>query len=417
MILSMASQAVKNSDGLHVSVTGDSGKGKTHPFRKMMRQVPDRYKVKGTVSNKALYYMKDLQPRTVLMSDDTELSDGIQEILKSATSNFHEPITHTTVTKDLTSRVCTIPERCVWWIAKKEGTGDDQVMNRMLTCWIDESAEQDARVLAAKQVKEEQEPERFTDESPELAICREIWEVLHGQLIWVIIPYSRRIRFQRISNRRNPDMLYDLIKSHAALFFRQRRQRPVEDGTLCIYADERDFAAATEVFTLLNGTAGGQESKMTKKESDLLAIIEKADRDEFTIQDLQKLTGGSYLSIYRMIKGYDSRGKNYTGLLEKCPAISFTDRTVTLTEESGYSVRRRTEAFEWDRELYRQWMNGGACWLDHNPKNDDDDSSHLSAVSAGFSNFSATAENENGTSSAPGSSKEGDCTNNSVLRE
>ncbi len=85
-------------------MTGDSGKGKTHAFKKMMRQVPDRYKVKGTVSNKALYYMKDLKPRTVLMSDDTELSDGIQEILKSATSNFHEPITHTTVTKDLTSR-------------------------------------------------------------------------------------------------------------------------------------------------------------------------------------------------------------------------------------------------------------------------------------------------------------------------
>ena len=417
MILSMASQAVKNSDGLHVSVTGDSGKGKTHAFRKMMRQVPDRYKVKGTVSNKALYYMKDLRPRTVLMSDDTELSDGIQEILKSATSNFHEPITHTTVTKDLTSRVCTIPERCVWWIAKKEGTGDDQVMNRMLTCWIDESAEQDARVLAAKQEKEEQDPDTFTDESHELAICREIWEVLHEQMVWVIIPYSRRIRFQRISNRRNPDMLYDLIKSHAALFFRQRRQKTGEDGTLCVYADEADFTAATEVFTLLNGTAGGQESKMTKKESDLLAIIEKANLAEFTIQDLQRLTGGSYLNIYRMIKGYDSRGKNYTGLLEKCPAISFTDRTVTLTEESGYSVRRRTEAFEWDRELYRQWMNGGACWLDHNPKNDDDDSSHLSAVSADFSSFSATAENENGASSVPGSSKEGDCTNNSVLRE
>jgi hypothetical protein len=417
MLLSMASQAVKNSDGLHVSVTGDSGKGKTHAFRKMMRQVPDRYKVKGTVSNKALYYMKDLQPRTVLMSDDTELSDGIQEILKSATSNFNEPITHTTVTKDLTSRVCTIPERCVWWIAKKEGTGDDQVMNRMLTCWIDESADQDARVLAAKQEKEGQDPDTFTDESPELAVCREIWEILHEQMIWVIIPYSKQIRFQRISNRRNPDMLYDLIKSHAALFFMQRRQKTGSDGTLCVYADEADFAAATDVFTLLNGTAGGQESKMTKKESDLLVIIEKAVLTEFTIQDLQRLTGGSYLSIYRMIKGYDSRGKNYTGLLEKCPALSFTDRTVTMTEENGYSVRRRTEAFEWDRELYLQWMNGGACWLDHNPKNDDDDSSHLSAISAGFSSFSATAENENGASSGPDSSKGGVCTNNSVLRE
>lgn len=417
MILSMASQHVKNSDGLHVSVTGDSGKGKTHAFRKMMRQVPDAYKVKGTVSNKALYYMKDLRPRTVLMSDDTELSDGIQEILKSATSNFHEPITHTTVTKDLTSRVCTIPERCVWWIAKKEGTGDDQVMNRMLTCWIDESSEQDARVLAAKQEKEEQDPDTFTDEPDELTICREIWEILHGQLIWVVIPYSRRIRFQRISNRRNPDMLYDLIKSHAALFFMQRKQKTGEDGTLCVYADERDFAAATDVFTLLNGTAGGQESKMTKKESDLLAIIEKADRDEFTIQDLQKLTGGSYLSIYRMIKGYDSRGKNYTGLLEKCPALSFTDRTVTMNEEDGISVRRRTEAFAWDRELYRQWMNGGACWLDHDPKSGDDDSGDFQQLQQGFSNFSATAENEKGASGSPGSSKGDDCTNNSVLRE
>jgi hypothetical protein len=415
MILSMASQAVKNSDGLHVSVTGDSGKGKTHAFRKMMRQVPDRYKVKGTVSNKALYYMKDLQPRTVLMSDDTELSDGIQEILKSATSNFHEPITHTTVTKDLTSRVCTIPERCVWWIAKKEGTGDDQVMNRMLTCWIDESAEQDARVLAAKQVREMLDPDLFVDESEELRTCRAIWEILHEQMVWVIIPYSKRIRFNAICNRRNPDMLYDLIKSHAALFFMQRRQKTSEDGTLCVYADEADFTAANDVFTLLNGTAGGQESKMTKKESDLLTVIDKAGRDEFTIQDLQQLTGWSYSSIYKTVKGYDSRGRNYTGLLEKCPALSFTDRTVTVTESDGYAVRRRTEAFEWNRELYRQWNGGGACWLDRDPK--DGDGGSFAALQQVSCTFAATAANEKGAPGASVSCNGTDIDNNSVLRE
>jgi hypothetical protein len=415
MILSMASQAVKNSDGLHVSVTGESGKGKTHAFRKMMRQVPDRYKVKGTVSNKALYYMKDLRPRTVLMSDDTELSDGIQEILKSATSNFHEPITHTTVTKDLTSRVCTIPERCVWWIAKKEGTGDDQVMNRMLTCWIDESAEQDTRVLAAKQKKEQQDPDTITDESPELIACRAIWEVLHEQEIWVIIPYSERIRFHAISNRRNPDMLYDLIKSHAALFFLQRKQKIGGDGTLCVYANEADFTAANDVFTLLNGTAGGQESKMTKKESDLLGAIQKAGHLEFTIQDLQRFTGWSYSSIYKTVKGYDSRGKNYTGLLEKCPALSFTDRTVTVTEHEGYAVRRRTEAFEWDKELYRQWNGGGSCWLDRDPK--DGDGGSFAALLHISCTLAATAANENGVPGASVSCNGTDIDNNYVLRE
>jgi len=415
MILSMASQAVKNSDGLHVSVTGESGKGKTHAFKKMMRQVPDRYKVKGTVSNKALYYMKDLRPRTVLMSDDTELSDGIQEILKSATSNFHEPITHTTVTKDLTSRVCTIPERCVWWIAKKEGTGDDQVMNRMLTCWIDESAEQDTRVLAAKQKKEQQDPDTITDESPELITCRAIWEVLHEQEIWVIIPFSERIRFHAINNRRNPDMLYDLIKSHAALFYLQREQKTSMDGTLCVYANEADFTAANDVFTLLNGTAGGQESKMTKKESDLLGAIQKAGQLEFTIQDLQRFTGWSYSSIYKTVKGYDSRGKNYTGLLEKCPALSFTDRTVTVSEHEGYSVRRRTEAFEWDKELYRQWNGGGSCWLDRDPK--DGDGGSFAALLHISCTLAATAANENGVPGASVSCNGTDIDNNSVLRE
>jgi hypothetical protein len=419
MILSMASQAVKNSDGLHVSVTGDSGKGKTHAFRKMMRQVPDRYKVKGTVSNKALYYMKDLRPRTVLMSDDTELSDGIQEILKSATSNFHEPITHTTVTKDLTSRVCTIPERCVWWIAKKEGTGDDQVMNRMLTCWIDESAEQDARVLAAKQAREMLDPDLFVDESEELRTCRAIWEILHEQTIWVIIPYSKRIRFNAICNRRNPDMLYDLIKSHAALFFMQRQQKTSENGTLCVYADEADFAAANDVFTLLNGTAGGQESKMTKKESDLLALIHRSDRSEFTIQDLQELTGLPYINIYRALKGYDSRGKNYTGLLEKCPAISFTDRTITVNDEDGVSVRRRAEAFAWNRGLFLHWIHGGACWLDRDPKggNDDDGAGSFSALRHDCSTITTVAEKQNGPISVSGFPDSLVNNNNSVLRD
>ena len=420
MILSMASQAVKNSDGLHVSVTGDSGKGKTHAFRKMMRQVPDAYKVKGTVSNKALYYMKDLRPRTVLMSDDTELSDSIQEILKSATSNFHEPITHTTVTKDLASRVCTIPERCVWWIAKKEGTGDDQVANRMLTCWIDESPEQDARVLLSKQKKECREPDTLTDETEELLTCRAIWEHLHDQTLWVVIPFSERVRFNTITNRRNPDMLYDLIKSHAALFFMQRRQKVANNGTSCVYAEEADFAAANEVFTLLNGTAGGQESKMTRREADLLAAIRETDQLEYSIQDLQRLTGSSYSGIYKSLKGYESRGKNYTGLLEKCPALSFSDRTITTLGEDGNTVRRRTEAYAWDRELYRQWNGGGACWLDPGPDAGDDGSSgsdpgSFAALLHVSCTFAAHAANDNAAPGAPGSCN-GECTdNNSVL--
>ena len=67
----------------------------------------------------------------------------------------------------------------------------------MLTCWIDESSEQDARVLAAKQDREMLDPDPFADETDELLTCRAIWEILHEQTIWVMIPLLRADPVQR----------------------------------------------------------------------------------------------------------------------------------------------------------------------------------------------------------------------------
>ena len=144
LTMSLASQSVENTNGLHVAVSGNSGKGKTHACTTMLNLIPDSYKLKGTVSNKALYYDDDLRPGTVLLFDDVSLSEDLQEVLKSATANFREPIEHRTLTTERKLRVCTIPARCVWWLAKVEDIGDDQVMNRMLTVWIDDTVEQDS---------------------------------------------------------------------------------------------------------------------------------------------------------------------------------------------------------------------------------------------------------------------------------
>ncbi|OPZ73793.1 MAG: hypothetical protein BWY79_02214 [Actinobacteria bacterium ADurb.Bin444] len=40
LVMSLASQSVINTNGLHVSVTGESGKGKSHTFVTMLKQVP-----------------------------------------------------------------------------------------------------------------------------------------------------------------------------------------------------------------------------------------------------------------------------------------------------------------------------------------------------------------------------------------
>jgi len=377
LVMSLASQSVENTSGLHVSVSGNSGKGKSHACTTMLKQVPEAYRLAGSVSNKALYYNENLRPGTVFLFDDVSLSDDLQEVLKSATANFRERIEHQTVTADRKLQVCRIPERCVWWLAKVEDAGDDQVMNRMLTVWIDDSAEQDERVLAHMKEAESRE-NGGNGEDPDLPVCRAVWEVLKGERLHVSIPYARAVQFSATTNRRNPGILFDLIKASALL---NRFQREAYPGG--IRADRSDFETAARIYAAINGESGGQETKLTKNEATALATVETMGWEQFTVKMLQDALGFSYQQTYRILHGYVSRGTTYSGLLEKCPAVSFFDTTVTEDGE-GYAVRRREHLFSFDRVVYRRWARGAAVWIDRGGDRDDgpgpSDAYNISAV-------------------------------------
>ena len=63
------------------------------------------------------------------------------------------------------------------------------------------------------------------------------------------------------------------------------------------------------------------------------------------------MTGWANATFSKLLNGYNSRIQAYSGLLEKCPAISFLDRTVT-PREAGHSTQRRSKVFTWDLYLY-----------------------------------------------------------------
>ena len=90
LVMSLASPTVLNSHGLHVYVTGESGKGKSSGMTAMLRQVPEEFRLAERLSDKALYYSDDLLPGMVLLLDDITLSEELQEVLKEATSRFTE---------------------------------------------------------------------------------------------------------------------------------------------------------------------------------------------------------------------------------------------------------------------------------------------------------------------------------------
>uniref|UniRef100_UPI0026190E71 hypothetical protein n=1 Tax=uncultured Methanofollis sp. TaxID=262500 RepID=UPI0026190E71 len=360
LIMSVASQSVENTNGLHVAISGNSGKGKTHACATMLTLIPETFRLTGTVSDKALYYHDKLRPGTVFLFDDVSLSDDMQELLKSATANFREPIEHRTLTTDRRLRVCTIPERCVWWLAKVESVGDDQVMNRMLTVWIDDSKEQDERVLA--HMKTAEAGRRGDVEDEDVHVCRAIWEVLKERTVYVRVPFATRISFRTARNRQNPAMLFDLIKASALLHVFQREQD--DDGSLV--ADRKDFDYARRLFLAINGEAGGQETKLTRNESAALETIAKMGLEVFTVRELQDALGLSYHQTYRLLHGYTNSRTTYTGILDKCPAVSLIDATVA-DEHFGIEMKRREHYFSFDDRAYRDWMAKADVWIDDDP--------------------------------------------------
>jgi hypothetical protein len=369
LIHSLASRCVINSKGLHVSITGESGKGKSHAIETMKSLVPKKFRLDGRMSDKALFYMEDLSPGSVISLDDVSLSDQMQEVLKGVTSSFQKPFPYWTVNKDRKVQVCTIPERCVWWIAKVEGPGDDQVFNRMLTCWIDDSEVQDKRVLERTLSSAESVPDGTGPALEEGMVCRQIWDSLAP--VWVVIPYATKIRFHSAENRRNPDMLLDLIRTNAALRQRQRESQDIR-SVRCVIASRDDFNEAARLYETLNGESGAQANKLTKRESDLIAAFTSLNQSEVTIAELQQLTGLSNSTVGKLLHGYHSYGKTYSGLLDKCPAVSFLDRTVTKGDE-GCSTMRRSRVYLWDADLYDAWEKGGSVWLYDDDQGDDSD--------------------------------------------
>ncbi len=364
LVMSIASQAVRNSKGLHVYVTGESGKGKSSGMTAMLRQVPEEFRLAERMSNKALYYSDDINPGTVLMLDDIALSEELQEVLKEATSRFAERIRMRVVNKDRKVQHCTIPERCVWWLANVQALYDDQVLNRMLVCWVDDSEAQDREVfsrrMAAVARGEDGSGDRF-----DLAVCRELWRRLReGGPATVLIPFADRIRMASVRNRRNPEILLDLVRSRALVCRFRRAAVPDGDGSPAVVATEEDFRYATGLFAELHTTGGSLEAKFDRNEQLVLSLAARNHVEQFTIRDLQQWTGWSYYKARRLMLGYESRGLRYPGLLDRSPSLTLLDRTTTEDDENGRGVKLRQFVFLFDAEVYRESRSTGLAWLE-----------------------------------------------------
>ncbi|MCX6688772.1 MAG: hypothetical protein NTZ39_03635 [Methanoregula sp.] len=407
-LASFLSSSITNSRGLHCCPTGDSGKGKSDSARGFLRMVPRRYKIQGSITSKALFYHK-IPEGSVIIFDDFEMSEDLREVLKNATSDFHVPLQHLSLNTNREPVTLYLPPRCVWWILSVDNPGDDQVLNRMLVPWIDDSEVQDRRVKdRVFSMAAAAGDSRTSDE--DLPVVRALLHAVRQNKFYVRIPFAERITMENIRNRRNPIMLLDMTSSYAALNFRQRESRVLPDGTIELVATEQDFLAAARLFTALDTTGGGQTSKLLKNERVLIDTVIRMKVTEFTVTELQKWLGITHNHVWRTLHGRMEKNRTFGGgLLAKCPALGVVEM-MTTDEDAEKARRRKENHYMFDPVQFIEWNRGGGVYLSPDPPGDGSGPAPLpmgndrAKVGQRSRQFSKT--NPEGSSSNPGSDTE-----------
>ena len=352
--VSASSRVIENTHGLHVLTIGPSGKGKSSSYGTVRKQIPDETQIAGTLTDKALFY-HNIPDRAILVLDDKGMSEGLQELFRGATSDFRSPEPLRTVGTKREPITMELPPRCVWWMASADDVADDQFHNRCLQPWCDDSDEADREFF-----EHMLHAEAFGDDASaarQFAVCRAMWRIIEAEILPVWVWFAPAIRFGDQRNRRNGKIFVDIVKGFARIRFMQRPRD--ERGRIVAMLD--DFRDALTLYHELTGTAGSQVNQMTPDEARVLRLVEMMHRDSFNRNDLVAASGLPAQRVYRILRGRPERGTG--GLLEKCPAITDQEVSVSIDTE-GIRRGHREKRYYFDAAVYRTWAGRGAVTLD-----------------------------------------------------
>lgn len=320
LLISIATQSMLNSDGIHPTLSGESGKGKSHVCKTILHLVPEEYWMNTSLSGKAVFYT-DIQPGLIIFSDDSTMGEELESAIKRATSDFQDETTHLTVNTNRKGVMLKIPPRISWWLANVDSDMSTQTINRQFGVTIDETSEMDDEVRDFQLEKATTGEIKFpiTDE---VLICREIIRIIKETLVIVTIPFAKNIIWKGSGNRRNLPILLDIIKAFAILRLKQR----VSCGENEIEASMEDYNDAKQLYS---NRAETQTTKLNDTELKLIHIL--ASSGDMDTTQLQSLMGTYQTKIHNLLHGRNGSG----GLLAKVPELRYEKATVPVVLDNG----------------------------------------------------------------------------------
>ena len=351
LFLSYASVFVRNCNGINVEITGSAGSGKTHITKVVLKHIPIYAQLKGKLSDKALFY-HEFPTGTIFSFDDQDLSPDMQGTIKNL--NWEEPTRLYTV-KQQSKLVLEIPERCPYWNTKAEGAGDEQIQDRLLKFWADESEEHKARrdEMEARYLMHPEEKGKF-DRSAK--VSAEIWRIIKDAGVRnVVIPYADRITGGD-GDARTKNLFTALIQASAIINAPVRGK--TDDGSVIASADDL-YEAIKIINPLMRNEGGSQSKKLNRNAMAVLDALKDKPSGDYSYDEIKTLAGG--LTSSELSHALHGRSADkMDGLEVKCPAITVTQVSIKKYEYStGITQSIMGKGVSWNKELYAAWIITG----------------------------------------------------------
>ena len=346
MFLSYAATRVENGTGIHISISGDAGTGKSHAATTVAQRLPGGSVLTDRLSDKALFY-HEIPPKTVLLLDDQELTEDMSELLKISSTNWNSQSSYRTVQNGKPA-ILTMSPRCPFWVCKANLTGDEQVLDRQLVFWTDDSVEHRRAIQSALfQLATGKSAETVTADA---LVCRELWSFIKDAA--VVIPFAERIGCDLLMDPRNIKLMIALIEA-AALMKAFKRGHDAEGRVL---ATEEDFKTAADIINpLLKNEGGSQRLKLSSSGASILRYLASQQSGLVSFADIRRHTDLSQARLSQAI--YGRRDVQFEGLMAACPAFDVVNHTVSKDEMDGVRKATSVKAVKWSLETYKAWSS------------------------------------------------------------
>ena len=328
LVISMVQASISNSRGIHVTVCGESGWGKSTSISSALMLLPEDIQNTSDLSPQSLYYSTSIKDGDIIFVDDMVWSDGLGATIKKITSDFQKSISRETV-HDMEGKTLNASNKLTFWISQVDMHADEQIRDRFIVLEIDNSEEHRRGVMDfLKSQASGLIPELSSDLriSEDIELCKEIISNIRSVGPFeIIVPFAQQIIFS--GDPRSFKMFLDMIRGFA--MFRYPIRNKDENGRLI--ADVADFNDAVEIY---NGIGGIDRNKLSKNEELVMNSIIR--RGEATYAEIGEDTGIPYQSVIYLLYGRGKDSQNNNGLFAKCGNLQKIDgKPVRIKATSG----------------------------------------------------------------------------------